>query len=196
MNSFIWRKKNITGGGNVDTTNLVTTNTNQTISGAKTFTIIPQSSVSPTNANDLVNKTYVDNAIQNVSGTTPWTKIGFIQSSIVQPNQNNTSQVIDFTNYELSNGIFSFSLKIGVNGHDLTCSIPNLQITDNISYSVCSNIITIKSPNDIDKFFDLMIERTTNHQIKLWIYDVKNNGFTITYWGVLVRREGDLVSYN
>lgn len=39
MNSFIWRKKNINGGsgGSVDTSNLVTLNTNQNITGDKEF---------------------------------------------------------------------------------------------------------------------------------------------------------------
>lgn len=219
MNSFIWRKKNITGGS-ADTSNLVTTNTSQTISGAKTFStsIVANGGIQSTNGDlslnsnanincnskklinvanptantDAANKQYVD----SVSGNISWTKIGFINSSIVQPNQTANPQVIDFTNYELTNGIFSFSLKIGINNHDLTCSISNLQITNNNDYSVCSNIITIKSPNDNDKFFDLMIERTTNHQIKLWFYNLKNSGFTISYWGVLVKRESDLVTYN
>lgn len=276
MNSFIWRKKNITGGGggNVDTTNLVTTNTNQTISGDKKFSgnvefanyVVLQNNTtndtsfalqrvntkanylsfynggdrqgflgkasanntqltlkaeqgdlvldcsdtnhsinvsgkkvtnvaSPIAGTDCANKQYVDNAISGVGGTTPWTKIGFIDSNVVQPNQTTNPQVIDFNNYELTNGIFSFSLKIGVNNHDLTCSIPNLQITNNNNYSVCSNILTIKSPNDNNKFFDLMIERTTNHQIKLWFYNLKNSSFTISYWGVLIRREGDLITY-
>lgn len=41
-------------------TNLVTTNTAQTISAKKTFGVLPESSVTPTSDNQLVNKSYVD----------------------------------------------------------------------------------------------------------------------------------------
>ena len=40
--------------------NYVTTNTAQTISAKKTFSTLPESSVTPTTANQLVNKNYVD----------------------------------------------------------------------------------------------------------------------------------------
>lgn len=43
--------------------NLATQDTDQTISGKKTFTTLPESSVVPTTNDQLVNKTYVDNAI-------------------------------------------------------------------------------------------------------------------------------------
>lgn len=42
-------------------TNYVTTNTSQTISGLKDFSVLPTSSVIPTTNNQLVNKDYVDN---------------------------------------------------------------------------------------------------------------------------------------
>lgn len=73
MNSFIWRKKNITGGS-ADTSNLVTLNSAQTISGAKTFsaattmnvlhmnnTVIDQLA-NPTQPQNAATKSYVDNA--------------------------------------------------------------------------------------------------------------------------------------
>lgn len=41
-------------------TNIVTTDTVQTITATKTFSTLPKSSVAPTTGNDLVNKTYVD----------------------------------------------------------------------------------------------------------------------------------------
>lgn len=41
-------------------TNLVTTDTAQTISGKKTFSTLPESSVTPTTNNQLVNKSYID----------------------------------------------------------------------------------------------------------------------------------------
>lgn len=44
----------------VDLSNYVTKNTAQTISGKKTFSTLPESSVTPTTANQLVNKNYVD----------------------------------------------------------------------------------------------------------------------------------------
>ena len=44
----------------VDLSNYVTKNTAQTISGKKTFSTLPESSKTPTTANQLVNKNYVD----------------------------------------------------------------------------------------------------------------------------------------
>ena len=44
----------------VDLSNFVTLNGAQTISGKKTFSTLPESSVTPTTANQLVNKHYVD----------------------------------------------------------------------------------------------------------------------------------------
>lgn len=44
----------------VDLSNYVTLNGAQTISGKKTFSTLPESSVTPTTANQLINKNYVD----------------------------------------------------------------------------------------------------------------------------------------
>ena len=44
-------------------TDVMTLTTAQTASGLKTFSTLPQSSVIPTNANDLVNKTYADSLV-------------------------------------------------------------------------------------------------------------------------------------
>ena len=44
----------------VDLSNYVTLNGTQTISGKKTFSTLPESSVAPTTANQLINKDYVD----------------------------------------------------------------------------------------------------------------------------------------
>ena len=41
--------------------NIMTLDTTQTITGLKTFNVTPQASNTPTNANELVNKSYVDN---------------------------------------------------------------------------------------------------------------------------------------
>ena len=48
---------------------MVTTTGSQTISGAKTFSTLPQSSATPSNNTDLVTKTYVDTAISTAITT-------------------------------------------------------------------------------------------------------------------------------
>lgn len=50
----------------INLTNYVTTNTNQNISGTKTFISVPNTNNYPTNATGLANKGYVDTAISNV----------------------------------------------------------------------------------------------------------------------------------
>lgn len=45
----------------------VTTDTEQVIGGKKTFNVLPESSVEPTNGNQFVNKKYVDDSITNIS---------------------------------------------------------------------------------------------------------------------------------
>ena len=45
-----------------------TTDTEQTIKGKKTFNVLPESSVEPTNNNQFVNKKYVDDAVAGSSG--------------------------------------------------------------------------------------------------------------------------------
>jgi hypothetical protein len=47
---------------------MVTNNIAQTITGLKTFTTLPESSVAPTNDNQLVNKAYVDGLFASISG--------------------------------------------------------------------------------------------------------------------------------
>lgn len=81
-------------GSNVDTSNLVTTNTEQSISGSKTFTVLPQSSVAPTNANDLVNKSYVDS---NKFGNT-WTKIYEVASFNTNNSNNSYTPITNYRN--------------------------------------------------------------------------------------------------
>ena len=49
--------------------NFVTLDTNQTITSLKTFDTLPQSSVTPTNDSDLVNKSYVDTQIADIDTT-------------------------------------------------------------------------------------------------------------------------------
>nr|WPF46659.1 MAG: hypothetical protein [Lake Baikal virophage 8] len=48
------------------TANIVTTNTAQTITGLKTFSVLPKSSVVPSAGNDLVNKTYADGLVSTI----------------------------------------------------------------------------------------------------------------------------------
>ena len=183
----IWKETNT--GGSVDTSNLVTLDGNQTITGTKTFNALPQSSVAPTIDNHLTNKRYVDSRL---GGT--FQKLGFKQGNDrVQPTQTSSPQVIDFSNYDLSNGIFSFTVKTGIQSHDMSFGFYGVQITDNNSYSVLTNSVKVYN-QDNSKAFDLKIERVTNHQIKLWYTNLVGGGFEVQYWGVLVKREGDLVS--
>ena len=49
-------------------------NSNQTINDLKTFTTLPQSNATPSNNNDLVNKSYVDNAISGIDLSNYYTK--------------------------------------------------------------------------------------------------------------------------
>ena len=49
--------------------NFVTLDTNQSVSGLKTFTTLPQSSVTPANDTDLVTKSYVDTQIADIDTT-------------------------------------------------------------------------------------------------------------------------------
>jgi len=52
-----------------NTIQLVTLNQNQTITAKKTFSVLPESSVTPTTNNQLTNKSYVDNAISTAVGS-------------------------------------------------------------------------------------------------------------------------------
>ena len=120
MNSFIWRKKNITGGS-ADTSNLVTLNSAQTISGVKTFSALPQSSVAPTNNNDLVNKSYADGAKNGNN----WTTINNI-SNIGTLNDTWT-RITDYTTNQNSfrvenGGTYQVMFKCNTNGGDIYCS--------------------------------------------------------------------------
>lgn len=47
--------------------NLCTKDTSQTITGKKTFSTLPESSVTPTTSNQLVNKQYVDDIVGNIN---------------------------------------------------------------------------------------------------------------------------------
>ena len=55
--------------------NLVTKNAEQTITGLKTFSTLPQSSVTPSDDKDLVNKKYVDDAVPTNMMTTDTNQI-------------------------------------------------------------------------------------------------------------------------
>jgi len=57
-----------TSGSSYINFKLLTTDGTQTITGQKTFNILPESSVTPTTANQLVNKTYVDTAVAGAGG--------------------------------------------------------------------------------------------------------------------------------
>ena len=189
---WLW---SINSGSNVDTSNLVTINTEQTITGAKTLGADLNANnhkvtnlATPTANTDAATKLYVD----GLAGGT-WQKLGFVQNGHVEPNQSANPQIINFNNYDLSNGIFSFVVKTGISNHDFSFGFYGVNITSNNSYSVLTNSIYISDAEN-NHGFRLKIERVTNHQIKLWFHDLSNNGFTVSYWGVLVKREGDLVN--
>ena len=120
MNSFIWRKKNITGGS-ADTSNLVTLNSAQTISGVKTFSALPQSSVTPSINNDLVNKSYAD----STKNGNNWTTINNI-SNIGTLNDTWT-RITDYTNNQNSfrvedGGTYQVMFKCNTSSGDIYCS--------------------------------------------------------------------------
>ena len=52
-------------------------NTNQTIAGKKTFSVLPESSVKPTTNNQLTNKKYVDDKVAGVSSFDPTSIAGY-----------------------------------------------------------------------------------------------------------------------
>ena len=133
MNSFIWRKKNITGGS-ADTSNLVTLNSAQTISGVKTFSALPQSSVAPTNNNDLVNKSYADGAKNGNN----WTTINNI-SNIGTLNDTWT-RITDYTNNQNGfsvegGGTYEVLFKCNTNSTDIYCSC--ILAVNNANYDNC-----------------------------------------------------------
>lgn len=128
MNSFIWRKKNITGGS-ADTSNLVTLNSSQTISGSKTFsgatmmnvlhmnnTVIDQLA-NPNQPQNAATKAYVDNKAGD------WIQIGTINSAT---SGLNSSSFVDQTvtnvpeNFTLENqSKYEVLLKINVDSSDI-----------------------------------------------------------------------------
>ena len=62
-----------------------TLSTNQTLTGIKTFNVLPVSNVTPTGPFQLTNKDYVDNAIANINGYDFWNlKTNGIQRTTVQ----------------------------------------------------------------------------------------------------------------
>lgn len=81
-------------------TNAVNTNSIQTIGAKKTFTVLPESSVTPTDDNQLVNKKYVDDAVSTAGGINVY-EIGYSDSSSLYMNY--------FTNWlnDYNNGIKS-----------------------------------------------------------------------------------------
>ena len=65
-------KKNTSGAAGISKNTIYTKyydslNTAQTISGLKTFSVLPESSVTPTTNNQLVNKSYVDGLVGNIN---------------------------------------------------------------------------------------------------------------------------------
>ena len=181
MNSFIWRKKNITGGTGGSLTSL---SADLNANNHKITNL-----AAPTDNGDAVNKQYV----YSVAGER-WYKLKFINSNIKQPNQTSEAQVFDFTDFDLQNGMYSFVFKAGFSNRDATFSFYGVPIPNGTSYSVMTNSIYYADPANNANGCYIKLERTTNHQIKLWFHNINGSGFTVTYWGVFVKKEGDLIS--
>ena len=180
MNSFIWRKKNITGGSGGSLTSLsadLNANSHKITNLA-----------APVNNGDATNKSYV----YSVAGDR-WYKLGFVQSGHIEPNQTNNAQVIDFTNYDLQNGMYSFVVKTSQGSNDISIAFYGVPIPNGTSYSVITASQYV-SDNGNNHGFYIKLQRTTNNQIKLWFHNLSNGGFTVGYWGVFVKKEGDLIS--
>ena len=64
---FTCTSMNYDVGGDYNFDNLVSTNTIQYINAKKTFSTLPESSVTPTTNNQLVNKKYVDDLVGNIN---------------------------------------------------------------------------------------------------------------------------------
>lgn len=96
----------------------------QTITGLKTFDVLPQSSAVPVNTNDFVNKAYVDNSgvtVGTAQTITGLKTFGVLPQSSVAP-----SNVNDFVNRGYADNLVGLSFNLGLNG--------NTDISNNISY--------------------------------------------------------------
>lgn len=70
--NFVYMPSNDTKVGfsnNISNYELITKTTEQSITSKKTFTVLPESSVTPTTNNQLVNKKYVDDSISSAVGS-------------------------------------------------------------------------------------------------------------------------------
>lgn len=75
---------NTTGGQNATFFNrLLTTNSEQWINAKKQFSVLPESSITPTTANQLTNKSYVDSAISSAVGS-----INTVLATLTTPSSN------------------------------------------------------------------------------------------------------------
>ena len=97
----------------VDTSNLVTLDGAETITGIKTFSVLPQSTQSPSNEKDLITKKYVDD-IFTESGIFNTTQLPSIQLYDLMFSHNNRASSSDYQ-YTYSGEIsdFSFSTEQG-----------------------------------------------------------------------------------
>ena len=72
-----------TGDNNFIVSNVDLVNKPRAINAKKTFNILPESSITPTTANQLTNKSYVDNAISNAVGS-----INTVLATLTTPSSN------------------------------------------------------------------------------------------------------------
>lgn len=148
-------------GSNVNTDNLVTTDTTQSITAVKTFSALPQSSVAPTNNNDLVNKSYVDS---NKFGNT-WTKIYEVASFSTTNSNTSYTQITNYTN--MSNG---FTIEANTSYEVL------IKSNSNSKDVYVSGIIGINNPNydNMLLFPPTQWSGTDNDSVRFALY-LKNN---------------------
>lgn len=191
---WLW---SINSGSNVDTSNLVTLDGTQTITGSKTFSsaIFTNGGIStsgsnidfnskrlssvatPTANTDAANKQYVDNAITNRN----WVTIVNITSNISSLTDNFT-QIIDYTsfsNFSMGSGnTYEVMFKCNVDSTDIYCSgitASNSTSYDNIGFT--NTMYWGDSSGIIFKF------SLNNNRIKIW---AKRNGSN-TNWNTGTR---------
>lgn len=177
---WLW---SINSGSNVDTSNLVTINTEQTITGAKTLGADLNANnhkvtnlATPTNNTDAANKQYVDNTVYG-----NWATIVNINSNISSLNDNFT-QIVDYTsfsNFQMGSGnTYEVMFKCNVESTDIYCTgicASNATSYDNIGFT--NTMYWGDSSGIIFKF------SLNNNRIKIW---AKRNGSN-TNWNTHTR---------
>jgi len=178
------------------TANIMTTNTAQTVTAIKTFSVLPQSSVVPTLGDQLVNKTYADatadnttlqqvlnsgNTATGVTATIDLTNSGVGYTSNPQLTLNNSNATVGNTN-----GVPSIELtKTGRNGavNDVIGSVFfNAKDSAGVERTfgkIESTITTTTAPSNHDGALDFysLINSVNNLVFRMNGSDNENNSF-------------------